>query len=196
MTSELSTDAPSATCFVHATTSSAHLNVCVSVPFRDRERLDRRRGDADERHFLHVGAVRIPRLQPELLELILDVFDGEVLALRARGASLEFVRGQHLDVLEDLLPIDLRHRGERKLGRRGGLLRWRRSLTLGRAGGDANQQDRGEAQSFHARNCTASGEPTLFARARLSSSKWAGPAHSRSPEPLNGATELTLCYGR
>jgi len=31
-TSEFSTDAPSATCFVQATTSSDHLNVCSVVP--------------------------------------------------------------------------------------------------------------------------------------------------------------------
>ena len=69
---------------------------------RHRQRLGLGAGDADERNLLHVGAVRISRLQVQLLELILDVFDGELFAFRAGCAPFVFVRGQHLDVLEDL----------------------------------------------------------------------------------------------
>src|SRR5690349_24023972 len=59
------------------------------------------RRDADERHVLEVRPVRVAWLQAYLLELIGQVRDRQLFALRARGAAFELVRRQHLDVRED-----------------------------------------------------------------------------------------------
>ena len=49
------------------------------------------RGDADERHFLDVGAVGVAGFQTELPEFVDEVLDGERLALRAGAPALELV---------------------------------------------------------------------------------------------------------
>jgi hypothetical protein len=85
---------------------------------REDERLSLRAGDADERDLLDVGAVRVARLEAEILELRFEVADRQVLADAAGRASLELVGGEHLDVLEDHRGIELRHRRQRNRRRR------------------------------------------------------------------------------
>ena len=69
----------------------------------DLERSGRRGLDPGERNFLRVSAVRIARLQPEAFELFGDVFDRKLFAFRAGRAAFEFIRGEHLDVLEQIV---------------------------------------------------------------------------------------------
>jgi hypothetical protein len=74
--------------------------------------------DADQRHLLDIGAVVVARLQAERLEGVLEVLDGELLALRAGGPALEFVSRQRLDSVEQRRRVELRHRRDSGRGRR------------------------------------------------------------------------------
>ena len=63
----------------------------LSAPLHDDRSLRLRR-QADERHFLRPGSVRIARLKSGGLELLDEVLDGQLLALRAGRAAFEFIR--------------------------------------------------------------------------------------------------------
>ena len=93
---------------------------------------DPRRPEPHQRHVLHVGAIRVARLQPHLAELVRQVGDRLLLARRARPPALELVRGEDLDVGQDLLRLDpvqrlvqrrvgagARHHGGQQQGRQG-----------------------------------------------------------------------------
>ena len=89
-----------------ATTSSDHLKVCFCAPFVTVSGCACGAGDPDERHFLHVGAVGVAGLQPELLRLVGQVPDRQVFPLGARRAPFVLVGGEHLDPLEDGVLVD------------------------------------------------------------------------------------------
>ena len=103
-------DAVSVTRLVHATTSSRHLNVVFLPPPVTDQRSGVGAGDADQRQVLDVGAVGISRAQADLLELVLEVLDGELFTFRSWCAPLELVGREHLDVLEHPRRFELRRR--------------------------------------------------------------------------------------
>ena len=97
------------------------------VTTADPQRVALDRGDADQRHVLHPGAVGVPRREPERAELLPQILDGAGLALRPRRAPLERVRRQPLDLRQQGVGTDpgrdrLRH-PDRVNGRRRGLRR-------------------------------------------------------------------------
>ncbi len=57
--------------------------------------------DADHGHALQICSVRIAGLKARRAVLVLQIFDGELLAFRARAAPFEFIRGKRADVAED-----------------------------------------------------------------------------------------------
>ena len=65
----------------------------------DVERDCRRGGDSVHGDILEVGAVRVARSQPQLLEFLRQVIDRQFLAGASRGSPLELIRGEHLDVI-------------------------------------------------------------------------------------------------
>ena len=73
--------------------------------------------EADQRNVLDERAVGIARLQPHFLELAGQVGDRLLLPRRSRAAALKLVRGQDLDVLQDLLRLDALQRGLQVQGR-------------------------------------------------------------------------------
>ena len=80
-----------------------------------------RRGcHADHRHLLHISTIRIAARQPKPGEVLFYIGDGQAFSLGARRAPLEFIRGQHLDVLQQVTAIDgfQRRRNGRRSGRR------------------------------------------------------------------------------
>ena len=66
----------------------------------------RRGRHASHRHPLHISAIRIAARQPESGELLFYVGDGQGFSPGAGRAPLEFIRGQHLDVLQQVRAID------------------------------------------------------------------------------------------
>ena len=62
--------------------------------------------DPGQGSLLYVCPVRISRLQPDLFELIGDVFDRKLFPFRSRRASFEFIRCENLDMREQAVRSD------------------------------------------------------------------------------------------
>ena len=60
---------------------------------------------ADQRNVLNERAVGISRLEPHLLKLGRQIGDRLLLARRSRPSALKIVRGEDLDMVEDLTPV-------------------------------------------------------------------------------------------
>ena len=78
-----------------------------------------------QRDVLDEGAVGIPGLKPDALELIDEITNGELLAARAGTTTFKLVGGQPLDVREKLVSLDALAGGSERTSRRvaGGPLR-------------------------------------------------------------------------
>ena len=139
-------------------------------------------GDADERHLLHERAVGVSRLEPELLELLLEVLDGELFALRSRRAPFELVGRHRLDAIQDRRRIELRHRGDgrafrrRAGGRRGGVA----------AAGGASDFEHAAARNRRAE--TVSSRFMVFPTATSSPQGRRLPCACRARDPCREAT--------
>jgi hypothetical protein len=112
-----------------------------ALPLHRDRRGDRRR-DADERHVLDPGAVRIAGLQAHRLELLRQVPDRLLLTRRTRRTTLEGVGGEHLRVAEQVLGRDARERGGRVERRLVG----RRRIAVGPGTGGQGNDERGRGQ--------------------------------------------------
>src|SRR5262249_9659369 len=104
-------------------------------------------GDADETHALDVAAVRVARLQSDLLELIGQIRDRAIFAFRTRAAPLALIGRHDLRMREDLSRVDLRQvatRGASDDGSRTGCRGAFLTVALLRAanGNDQRQRER------------------------------------------------------
>ena len=88
-------------------------------PLPERQRGAPLHGGADERDLLDPRAVGVARLEADRLQLIDEVRDRQLLALRAGGTALEGVGREQLRVLENGRSVDGGERGLGGAGREG-----------------------------------------------------------------------------